>query len=38
LYDMFIKSWVILGFDGFTFYFRHCIGGGGAIISSIILF
>ncbi len=29
LYDMFIKSWVNLGFDGFTFYSKHYIGGGG---------
>jgi hypothetical protein len=36
LYDMFMKSWAIMGFDGFTICFKHNIICEDATIGSII--
>jgi hypothetical protein len=38
LYDMFMKGWAIMGFDGFTICFKHNIIGENATIGSIIYF
>jgi hypothetical protein len=32
LYDMFMKSWAIMGFDGFIICFKHNIIGEGSTI------
>jgi hypothetical protein len=38
LCDMFMKSWVILGFDGHTVCSKHNIGDGDATIGSTMCF
>ncbi len=38
LYDMFLKSWAIMGFDGFTICFKHDIIGEDVTIGSVIYF